>query len=149
MTRQLGFALIAALAVMPLPAHDYCGHYGCCGHEGYHHGWQGGHQQGQHCWREWTEAAAVETLQGTVAEINPLSESPVVENWLKTGKDTTLVRLAAEPFLKQNVFSLKLGDSLSVRGYRTSSGSDLFVASEIDLAGKTLVLRGEHSRPAW
>ena len=143
MTPPLGFALIAALAAMPLAAHD------CCGHDGYHHRWQDGQQQGQHCWREWTEAAPVDTLQGTVAEINAISDSPVVEIWLKAGKDTTLVRLAPEPFLKQNGFSLKPGDSLSVKGYRTRSGSDLFVASEIESAGKILVLRGERGRPAW
>jgi hypothetical protein len=149
MARSLGLALIAALSVMPLPAHDCFGHNDCCGHEGYHHGWQGDPQQGQRCWRQWTDAAPVETLQGTVAEINPLSVSPVVEIWLKTGKDTTLVRLAPEPFLKQNGFSLRPGDSLSVRGYRTSRGSELFVARELELAGKSLVLRGEHGRPAW
>ncbi len=147
MTRPLGLALIAALAVMPLPAHDCCGHRGyhddCCGHDAYDQ------QPGQNCWRQPASGTALEALQGTVAEINPLSESSVVEIWLKTGKDTVLVRLAPEPFLKQSGVSLKPGDSLLVRGYRTSRGSELFVASQLESAGKNLVLRGEHGRPAW
>ena len=153
MTRPLGLALIAALAAMPLPAHDCCGHHAihddCCGNYADHHGWRDCEQPGQNCWRQPARGTALEALQGTVAEINPLSISPVVEIWLKAGKDTTLVRLAPEPFLKQNGFNLKPGDSLSVRGYRTSRGSDLFIASELESAGKSLVLRGEHGRPAW
>jgi len=145
MTRSSRLALIAFLAVVPLSAHDCCGHYDCCDHDGYHHSSQGGH----HCWRSWTESAPVQTLQGTVAEINPLSDSPMMDIWLKAGKETTLVRLAPELFLKQNGFSLKPGDSLSVKGYRGGSASDLFVASEIEVSGKILVLRGENGRPAW
>jgi len=153
MTHPFGLALIAALAVMPLPAHDCCGHHGYhddgCGHGAYDHGWRDCEQPGQNCWRQPASGTAMEALQGTVAEINPLSESSVVEIWLKTGKDTILVRLAPEPFLKQSGVSLKPGDSLSVRGYRTSRGSELFVASQLESAGKSLVLRGEHGRPAW
>ncbi len=153
MTRPLGLALMAALAAMPLPAHDCCGHHAyhdeCCGHYAYDHGWRDCEQQGQNCWRQPASGTPLETLQETVAEFNPLSDSPAVEIWLKVGKDTTLVRLAPEPFLKQNGFSLKPGDALSVRGYRTSRGSELFVAAELELGGKSLVLRGEHGRPAW
>lgn len=141
MTRPLGLALIVALAVMPLPAHECYGHHAhhddCCG------------QQGQKCWRQPASGTPLETLQGTVAEISPLSDSAVLEIWLKAGNDTRLVRLAPEPFLKQNGVSLKLGDTLSVRGYRTGRGAELFVAAELELGGKSLVLRGEHGRPAW
>lgn len=147
MTRTLGLALIAALGVMPLPAHD------CCGHHAYHDDFYGheayDQQPGPNCWRQPASGRALETLQGTVAEINPLSESSVVEIWLKTGKDTVLVRLAPEPFLKQSGFSLKPGDSLSVRGYRSRRGSEPFVASQLESAGKSLAVRGEHGRPAW
>ena len=149
MIRTLGLALIAAFAAGSLPAHDCCGHHDCCDHEGYHHGWQDGQQQGQHCWRQWTAAAAVETLQGTVAEVNPSSDSPIVEIWLKSAKNTALVRLAPESFLKQNGFNLKSGDTLSITGYWANPGNELFIARELELAGKKLVIRSGHGRPAW
>jgi len=143
MIRTLGLTLIAAFVIAPLPAHD------CCGHTGYHHGgWDCG-PQSQHCCWQWTDALNVETLQGTVAEINALTGSPIVEIWLKSAKDTTLVRLAPEPYLRQSGFNLKPGDALSVSGYWANSAHELFVASELELAGKKLVMRGSHGRPAW
>jgi hypothetical protein len=144
MKKSLGILFIAALAAMPLPAHD------CCGHGASHHGGPDCcDPPGQHCWRQSTRSTALETLQGTVAEINSLSDSPIVEVWLKSGKDTTLVRLAPDPFLKQNGVSLKPGVTLAVRGYRTGGSSDLFVARELEWDGKSVVLRGERGRPSW
>ncbi|HVP45452.1 MAG TPA: hypothetical protein VMT32_02670 [Bryobacteraceae bacterium] len=142
MTRSFGLALIAAFAIIPLSAHD------CCDHGAYHHGWWDCEQQGQHCWRQ-PAKAIVETLQGTVAEVNGLSDSDIVEIWLKSAKNTTLVRLAPQSFLQQNGFNLKPGDSLSVTGYWAGRDSEFFIARDVQVGGKSLVLRGEHGRPAW
>jgi hypothetical protein len=72
-----------------------------------------------------------------------------VEIWLKSAKNTALVRLAPESFLKQNGFNLKSGDTLSITGYWANPGNELFIARELELAGKKLVIRSGHGRPAW
>jgi hypothetical protein len=92
-----------------------------------------------------------EGLSGTIAEILALSEgSSVVQAWIKAPSETVLVRLGPSSFLKKKGFNLQEGDSISVKGFRsTAARSGLLIATEIEAEGKTLLLRTEHGQPLW
>jgi len=145
MKYSLLLALGSFLAVAPVAAHDCHGYgYHCYrGHECPDFGPIGQYAQ--------QSSVRMETLTGTISEIyRAPAAAGVVEAWLKTAASTILVRLAPVGFLKQNGLTLNEGVSIAVKGYRTiSSGGDVLIATEVEIGGKTLLLRSGRGRPLW
>jgi hypothetical protein len=143
--------LASLLAAAPAAAHQ-CWNCGGCGHhcggaacDGCR-GCAGGRWSGQ--------PAEIETVAGRIAEINylpgPNPENALVELRLDSGAKAITVQVAPAPFLARNGMSLKQGEDLSVRGYRAAGmEGEVFVAVEIEKAGRSLVLRTGRGRPAW
>jgi len=133
------------LAVAPAAAHD------CLGHS---HHYYGGHDCAD-CGRigqyAQPSSAPIQNLKGTISEIHRApSATGVIEAWLKTAGSTVLVRLGPADFLRQNGLTLNEGASIAVKGYRAaSSDDDLLIATEVEIGGKTLLLRSGRGRPLW
>jgi len=133
------------LAVAPVAAHD-------C--RGYGHRHNGRHDcadcglVGQYAQQR---SAPTETLKGTVSEIHRApTAAGVIEAWLRTPGSTILVRLGPADFLRQNGLTLNEGDSIAVKGYRAaSSEDDVLIATEVEVGGRTLLLRSGRGRPLW
>lgn len=98
-----------------------------------------------------SRSAPLETLRGTVSEINRApTAAAVTEVWLRTAGGTILVRLGPADFLKQNGAALKEGDQIAVKGYHAGSAADdLLIATELEVGGKSLALRSGHGKPLW
>lgn len=78
------------------------------------------------------------------------SATGIIEAWLKTAGTAVLARLGPADFLRQNGLTLKEGASIVVKGYRAaSSDDDLLIATEVEIGGKTLLLRSGRGRPLW
>lgn len=143
-------ALVLGLCVMVVPAvaHD------CHGH---HHSWADS-DYGRDCnWARGTGPGGtarmirpIESLKGTLVDLNRASGTTVLETWLKTGSDTVLVRMAPNAFLHTKGVTLSEGESVDVKGYRAaSSGDDLFVVTEVSAQGKRVQLRSDRGVPLW
>lgn len=138
-----------------------CGHHGGCassysrdhachGCDSWNNGsrWSAGNES-----QPRSGAAKVQTHGGKIAEVVYLPgatpERAMVEVRLAE-TDGVLVRLGPAGFLNQNGVTLREGDSITVSGYRVSSGTDdLVVATEISKDGRTLRLRDARGRSAW
>jgi hypothetical protein len=69
---------------------------------------------------------------------------------LKTDQGHLTVRIGPPWYLSQEKFSLKVGDTLEVAGFKiTQEGKTILMAQEVKKDGKTLKLRDEHGFPVW
>lgn len=151
-TTAMLLAIPTALMFQGLSAYGHnCGHHGGCAssysrdHGCY--GCAGSESQPR------SGAARVQTHAGKIAEVVYLPgatpERAMVEIRLAE-TDGVLVRLGPAGFLNQNGLTLREGDSITVTGYRVSSGTDdLVVATEISKDGRTVRLRDARGRSAW
>ena len=92
--------------------------------------------------------------EGKISEVNYVpgvnADAAMVEIRLLVGKQERLVRLAPVGFLNKNELSLKEGDTITIKGYQVATrDGELIVASQVQKAGKTLVLRNFRGRPVW
>jgi len=92
--------------------------------------------------------ATVETVTGTIADIN------TVTTWglhvsLKNEKGTISVHLGPEWFIKDKL-SISKGDSITVVGSRVKQdGADVIIAKSVRKNGITLLLRDDNGIPKW
>lgn len=98
--------------------------------------------------------ARAQTREGKVVELVYLPgstpERAMVELRLADGTSDVLVRLGPAGFLKQNHLNLREGDTISVKGFRVTGGTeDLLIATEVTRQGQTVRFRDERGRPEW
>ena len=153
------YALIVSsvIALAPVAAHDchgYSHHGGDGGYTGCDHhdcvgdsGCMGSGRLGSSA----LQTPPIEMLKGIILEVRRGAVSmSITEAWVKTGDITVLVRLGPDNFLQQKGLLLKEGEQITVKGYYSeSSDKDLMIATEVDVAGKPLLLRSPRGRPAW
>ena len=130
------------LAAAPAPAHD------CHGYGHHDYDWHGCVDCGGPALSAQPRSAPIQTLKGTISEISHTAGA--VQAWVKASGATILVRLGPAEFLRQNGVSLAGGDTISVKGYLADSpDGDLLFATEIEAAGKILLLRTSRGKPLW
>lgn len=96
----------------------------------------------------------LEKIDGKITEIiNRTRHGEVggmVDVRLRHGRQVTLVRLAPATFLREESFSLKKGNELSITGYwMTTLEGKLFVAIQIRKGDRRLHLRDSPGKPVW
>jgi len=100
------------------------------------------------------DPAKVETVSGTVeavTQVVPMKGMyPAVAVTLKTDKEAISVHLGPEWYISRLDTKIEKGDSIEVKGARTTfSGKPAIIAAELKKGDTTLVLRDVQGIPAW
>ena len=112
-------------------------------------------QRGRNRYKRIYNPATVETVSGTVTEVDVIDFDPGTcyggtHFKLNTGKETIIVHAGPTWFLNDNNFTILVNDNMEVKGSRvTYNGEQVIIAAYIKSGGKTLTLRSDDGTPLW
>lgn len=100
------------------------------------------------------DPATVETVGGTIVRLETRPSRGGVEQGVhaqvRTGGGTISVHLGPEWYLHTQTLTLKVGDRVTIRGSRiTSGGSSALAAATVRRGAEVLVLRDSAGIPYW
>lgn len=100
------------------------------------------------------DPSKLETVKGVIESVEMINPMKGVHNAvaliLKTDKEKLTVHLGPDWYISRLDTKLIKGDSIEVKGAKTSySGKSFIIASEIKKGDATLVLRNENGIPVW